>query len=229
MLLLLLLVGKVQNGFSDATSSSIGTNIYKDQHFDDLPPPIPPRYPDMIQEPQSPSPPPPPPPSMPPPGPPEYENKNDSDESEQENDDIENILVQYEKSDSLEDSHDVLPWYLNGSAAKPEDNGKSEEPPCPPPRVESVYREKESPSLADHFLALGRGGEITAPPLPPPTQQASPLQPKQAGENPHVNDFNEEEALINELNELEKMVSQCPKDRETSKTEKQEDEDEATL
>ena len=72
--------------------------------------------------------------------------------------------------------------------------------------MESVYREKESPSHGDHFLEIGRGEENEGPPLPPPTQQAPPQRP--VGENPQLTDFNEEEALINELNELEKLVSQ---------------------
>ena len=165
----------------------------------------------------SPSPPPPPPPTLPPPGPPEYGNdviqeEEEEEETNQEEKEVEDFLVRYERNESSEGSHEAMPWYLNEGVGvvEPEDQ-TTEEPPAPPPRVESVYREKESPSHADHFLGGGRGGDSEAPPLPvlahlPPV----PPQLKQAGESLRLTEFNEEEALIKELNELEKMVSQYP-------------------
>ena len=167
---------------------------------------------------------PPPPPTLPPPGPPEYGNEGEESDSEPEELSTNpreaevDILVRYERNESLEDSQEGLPWYVNGKVCPP-DQGGQEEPPAPPPRVESVYREKESPSHGDHFLGTGRGEENEGPPLPPPTQQAPP--PKSTGEIIRPIDFNEEEALINELNELEKLVSQ------TSDTPQRNEEDEA--
>ena len=143
-----------------------------------------------------------------------------------EEDDVEEVLVRYEKSESQEVTEKVeglptVPWYINGGPDMVQQREKllqdaqeEEEPPSPPPRVESV---RNSPPQADHFLGEGRGGEHgkTAPPhLPPPTQVSQFHQPRPQKESaPVSSNFNEEEALINELNELEKIVSQHPSSR----------------
>ena len=164
-------------------------------------------------------------------GPPQYEKyPNGSQIPLPDEDDVEEVLVRYHKRTSQQDpseseEEEDNKWYLNGeSNTQREVESEDEVPPPPPPRKESNLKGSRSPDeprhLDDHFLGVGRGGELTTslprhspPPLPPVRPPRDPI-PRES----HSNTL-EEQALIQELTELERMVSNRQIGTEEKRTE----------
>ena len=84
-----------------------------------------------------------------------------------------------------------------------EDDREDDIPPPPPPRVQSAKKSQSPSDGEDHFLGIGRGGERSNQDLPPPLPPSKPSRGTVS-----LNKFNEEQALIDELIELERLVSQ---------------------
>ena len=84
-----------------------------------------------------------------------------------------------------------------------EDDREDDIPPSPPPRVQSAKKSQSPSDGEDHFLGIGRGGERSNQDLPPPLPPSKPSRGTVS-----LNNLNEEQALIDELNELERLVSQ---------------------
>lgn len=200
-------------------------DIYGD-HDNEAPPPIPPRPPDTLPNHQdrspsrspspSLSPPPPPPPSSLPPGPPkvhpaspvteeELPSKRPHLEEEEEKEDVEEVWVRYRATS--QESEDLLSGMSrNHEPENPESGGA----PVIPPRVQST-KTSVTPDQ-DYFLAQG-GGESDPPPPPIPVKKnrghidtflpppSPPTPPEPQG------DLKDEQALIDELAQLERLVS----------------------
>ena len=154
---------------------------------------------------------------------------------EAEEDEIEEVLVSYQKpgsqtiSESDEDVSEAeeeegrQTWAANGSETRKETMEENEgylSPPVPP-RVQSVRRSNSpfadasslslpTSNTADHFLGAGRGGEVIniSPPALPSTDSKviADLKPFESLSERNF----EEQALINELQELEKLVLSVP-------------------
>lgn len=162
-------------------------------------------------------------------GPPQYEKyPNGSQVPVPDEDDIEEVLVRYHKRTSQQDpseseEEEDNKWYLNGeSNTQQEVESEDEVPPPPPPRKESTLKGSRSPDEPrypdDHFLGVGRGGELTTslprhspPPLPPVRPPKDQI--------PRESNTLEEQALIQELTELERMVSNRQIGTEEKRTE----------
>jgi hypothetical protein len=164
------------------------------------PPPLPPRPPDLLRDV---SPDPPPPPMAPPPGPPEY--------TTPEKDDV----VRYnEAGTTVQDQPSDNRWYMDqpeeDRQRELESSQEEEAPPPPPPRKESnfIKMRSDSPISEDHFLGLGNGGDDSPPPSP---QETPPLRPPRDVRVPidrhaTMSHSMEENALISELNELQRII-----------------------
>lgn len=152
-----------------------------------------------------------------------------------EEDEIEEVLVSYRKreSETISESDEGISeveeeeeegrqaWTASGSeVGKQTTEGENEHlsPPVPP-RVQSARQSASpfsdsnslsTPNTADLFLGAGRGGEVTndSPPALPTTGWKASRDPNPS-ESLSERNF-EEQALINELYELEKLVSSVP-------------------
>ena len=208
-------------------------DIYGEPAGNNLPPPIPPRPPDTLPnhrssspDSSSPSPPPPPPPTSLPPGPPkthpasptmdeEHPPKKariEGEEEEEEDEDVEEVLVRY-RARSLESSMTEEEASHGGMNGCTENEQLMDKVPPIPPRVNKT-RESQLPK-EEPFLALG-GGDPLPPPIPVKQRRGPPLDtqfppppPPPPPQQPEDN-LKDEQALIDELSELDRLVSQAP-------------------